>query len=178
VKAVPSHARAFTLLELLVVIAVIAVLAAIITPVGKRLMENSRATKCLSNLRQLGIGLTAYLTENNNTMPVLRSGRESLNEDVPVIDNTLGKYVTDRAAFACPADKRDFARRTGTSYHWNVALNGQAVASLNFIGTVVDHSRIPILGDKEGFHPYQSDKVNILYADGHVTRDIQFFTEK
>jgi prepilin-type N-terminal cleavage/methylation domain-containing protein/prepilin-type processing-associated H-X9-DG protein len=168
---------AFTLLELLVVMAIIGVLAAILVPVGRRMVENGRSTQCLGNLRQLGMGLSAYLAENNNTMPTLKAGREDVKEDVPVIDNTLDKYLPDRSAFACPADKAGLARRTGTSYHWNVTLNGQAVANLNFLGMVADHSRIPILGDKEGFHPYLEDKINLLYADGHVTKDVKFFAE-
>jgi prepilin-type N-terminal cleavage/methylation domain-containing protein/prepilin-type processing-associated H-X9-DG protein len=168
----------FTLIELLVVIAIIAILAALLVPVSSRIVESGRATACLGNLRQVGTGLTAYLTENNNTMPTLKAARESLADEVPVIDNTLDKYLPDRNVFACPADKTGFARKTGTSYHWNVALNGQAVANLNFLGMVADHSRIPILGDKEGFHPYLEDRINLLYADGHVTRDIKFFTDK
>jgi prepilin-type N-terminal cleavage/methylation domain-containing protein/prepilin-type processing-associated H-X9-DG protein len=172
-----EHRSGFTLLELLVVMVVIAILAAIIVPVGRRMVENGRATQCLSNLRQLGMGLSAYLAENNNTMPTLKAGREDVKEDVPVIDNTLDKYLPDRSAFACLADKADLAKRTGTSYHWNVTLNGQAVANLNFLGMVENHSRIPILGDKEGFHPYLEDKINLLYADGHVTKDVKFFTE-
>ena len=44
------------------------------------------------------------------------------------------------------------------------------------MGLVDQHSRIPILGDKEGFHPYLQNKVNILYADGHATKDVKFFT--
>lgn len=169
---------AFTLIELLVVVAIIGILAALLVPVGSRIIEGGRAAKCLGNLRQLGMALSAYLTENNNTMPTLKAGRESVAQDEPVIDNTLDKYIADKAVFACPADKVGFARRTGTSYHWNVTLNGQAVANLNFLGLVADHSRIPILGDKEGFHPYLEDKINLLYADGHVTKDIKFFTDK
>ncbi len=172
-----EHRSAFTLIELLVVISIIAILAALLVPVGSRIIESGRAAQCLSNLRQLGMGLTAYLTENNNTMPTLKAGRDDIGEDVPVIDNTLDKYIPDRSAFACPADKKGFARRSGTSYHWNVTLNGQAVANLNFLGKVAEHSRIPILGDKEGFHPYLEDKINLLYADGHVTKDIKFFTD-
>jgi prepilin-type N-terminal cleavage/methylation domain-containing protein/prepilin-type processing-associated H-X9-DG protein len=167
----------FTLIELLVVLAIIGILAAILVPVGNRMVESGRAAQCLSHLRQLGMGLSAYLTENNHTMPTLKAGRESVTEDEPVIDNTLDRYVPDKAVFACPADKAGLARRTGTSYHWNVALNGQAVANLNFLGMVENHSRIPILGDKEGFHPYLEDKINLLYADGHVTKDVKFFAE-
>ena len=167
---------AFTLLELLVVLTVLALLVALLVPVFQRIVESGRATACLSNLRQLGSGLTLYLSENNNTMPVLRTGRASLEEDVPVIDTVLAKYVGEPRVFACPADKAGHATKTGTSYGWNVTLNGQAVASLNFLGFTQDLSHIPILYDKEGFHPYIDEKVNILYADGHATKDARFFT--
>jgi prepilin-type processing-associated H-X9-DG protein len=93
-----------------------------------------------------------------------------------VIDNTLAKYTGAPGIFACPADKKGFAAKTGTSYVWNVTLNGQPLASLNFLGLAQDHSRIPVISDKEGFHPYLDDKVNILYADGHATKDVKFFT--
>ncbi len=168
--------RAFTLAELLVVIAIVAVLAAVAYPAYQRVIESGRATACTSNLRQLGSALGLYLGENNNTMPTLKAGRASVGEDVPVLDNTLNRYLPTSTVFACPADKAGFAARTGTSYHWNVTLNGQALASLNFLGLVQDLSHIPLIGDKEGFHPYLEDKVNILYADGHATKDLKFFT--
>ena len=167
--------RAFTLMELIVVVAVIAVLAAILLPVFQRVLGSGRATACVSNLRQLSAALNMYLADNNNTMPVLKAGREKLIDDVPVIDNTLDKYTPDKAVFACPADPR-LAAATGTSYHWNVALNGQAMGSLNFFGVTDQHSRIPVMGDKEGFHPYLKNKVNVLYADGHATKELKFVT--
>ena len=50
--------EAFTLIELLVVIAIIAVLAAILFPVFAQAREQARKTTCLSNLKQLGLGMT------------------------------------------------------------------------------------------------------------------------
>ncbi len=170
--------KAFTLIELLVVIAIAGILIALLLPVVQRVGEGGRAAACLSNLRQIGVGLGAYLTEHNNTMPELQAGRDARTDEVPTIDNTLDKYVGQPAVFACPSDRKGLALKTGTSYGWNVALNGQAVANLNFFGWVQDHSRIPILSDKEGFHPYLDDKVNLLYADGHATKDLKFFTTK
>jgi prepilin-type N-terminal cleavage/methylation domain-containing protein/prepilin-type processing-associated H-X9-DG protein len=164
---------AFTLVELLVVIAVIAILAGLAYPVYQRSVAGAKAGACLSNLRQLGTGLNAYLSDNNMMMPTLQLARDNISQEVPVIDNTLDKYVTDKRLFACPADNKNYAATTGTSYCWNVALNGQAVANLRFLISTAA-SLIPILGDKEGFHPYLQDKVNILYADGHVTKDLKF----
>jgi len=59
----PRRPRAFTLVELLVVIAIIAVLAAILFPVFAQAREKARQTACLSNMRQLGVGLTMYIED-------------------------------------------------------------------------------------------------------------------
>jgi prepilin-type N-terminal cleavage/methylation domain-containing protein len=59
-----ASSKAFTLIELLVVIAVIAVLMAILMPVLQRAKEGGREAVCRSNLRNVGIGITAYLQDN------------------------------------------------------------------------------------------------------------------
>jgi prepilin-type N-terminal cleavage/methylation domain-containing protein/prepilin-type processing-associated H-X9-DG protein len=181
---------AFTLLELLVVIAIIAVLAGVVSYGVSHAVESARASNCTGNLRQLGIALSGYLGDHDNLMPTLQMGRISRDEDTPVIDNTLVRYIAGQSAdssqppaapkaldpsksvFACPADRK-FAMATGTSYGWNTALNGQSAAALNFFNKD-DHTQIPVIFDKEGFHPYEKDKVNVLYADGHATRGFTF----
>lgn len=165
--------RAFTLIELLVVIVLVALLATLTLSAVDKYAEKGRAVSCMANLRSLGAGLNLYLADNNALMPTLRLARESKEEDVPVIDNTLDRYVPDKKAFACPSDRTFFAA-TGTSYHWNVALNGQSVAALNFMGVAEQPSFIPLMGDKEGFHRQPDHKVNILYADGHASKELTF----
>jgi len=52
--------RAFTLIELLTVIAVLAVLAALLLPAFVRARENARQTQCLSHLRQIALAFSQY----------------------------------------------------------------------------------------------------------------------
>jgi prepilin-type N-terminal cleavage/methylation domain-containing protein/prepilin-type processing-associated H-X9-DG protein len=60
----------FTLIELLVVIAIIAILASILFPVFARARENARRTSCLSNLKQIGLGIMQYTQDYDEKYPM------------------------------------------------------------------------------------------------------------
>lgn len=68
----PCRRRAFSLIELLFVIAIISLLAALLFPVFARAREMARATSCLSNMKQMGTALQIYLQDYDETYPMNR----------------------------------------------------------------------------------------------------------
>ena len=87
-----KHRRGFTLIELLVVIAIISLLAAILFPVFSRARENARRSSCLSNLKQIGLGMMQYTQDYDERYPMgayknLVSPPDGTSNGPSVIDN-------------------------------------------------------------------------------------------
>jgi prepilin-type N-terminal cleavage/methylation domain-containing protein/prepilin-type processing-associated H-X9-DG protein len=112
----------FTLIELLVVIAIITLLAAILFPVFARARESARNISCLSNLKQVGIAVTLYLQDYDDTFPMSRmpdgihpiTGCTSSSPNGPPEDGLQGSmvnwkravysYIQNKNVFQCPSN--------------------------------------------------------------------------
>ncbi len=97
-----TRPKAFTLIELLIVIAIIAILAAIHFPVFATAREKARQTACASNEKQLALGITQYLQDFDEHMP---SGTWSWGGGCGWAGQVY-PYVKSTGAFMCPNDSQ------------------------------------------------------------------------
>lgn len=89
--------RAFTLVELLTVIAVIGILAAILIPVVGRVRESARTTHCVRNLSGLGTAFQLYAADNKGLYPALRF--QSKNKGVAGTNPTEDNWQVELSAY-------------------------------------------------------------------------------
>jgi prepilin-type N-terminal cleavage/methylation domain-containing protein/prepilin-type processing-associated H-X9-DG protein len=169
--------RGFTLVEIFVTVAIMGAIAAIMIPSVQRMKASAMSTQCVAKLRQIGIGLNNYFADHGRKYPVLVTARESKAEKVPTLDTVLAEYVPDEFVFQCPADHEGLFEETGSSYFWNSLINGQHLGNMDLLGLTGQESGIPVVSDKENFHRHVGDGVNVLYADGHVLRELQFVVD-
>jgi prepilin-type N-terminal cleavage/methylation domain-containing protein len=194
----PPADRAFTLIELLVVIVTMGIMAAIAVPVFNGVLERARATKDLSNLRQIGSATQMYMNDNNGVFP----GSATLTWMSQLELNQ--KYLSTWRILESPFDKRSTSElgnaTTAVSYGinanvlpGNVAISADKITkpvtfivfaptqastvTVTFQGTaasaapgvtVVAAMSIPPGANATGGTHNNRTKINAICADWHV----------
>jgi prepilin-type N-terminal cleavage/methylation domain-containing protein/prepilin-type processing-associated H-X9-DG protein len=131
--------RAFTLIELLVVIAIIAILAAILFPVFAQAKEAAKKSTCLSNIRQIGMGMMMYNNDNDDTMPGLLAGVPPINGGTIAwmpYDQQIAPYVKNWQIFGCPDDTAGGTPLSSIPF-WDGSFRSKAIKrSYGYIGPI------------------------------------------
>ena len=114
---------AFTLIELLTVIAIIGILAAILIPVLSSVREQARAAQCKSNLRQNALALIMMIEDNDGILLTHRSGAGA-QRDIWTLQLIDGGYVDEgaREVFFCPSNDGHDPLEDGWQ-HWTYGVN-------------------------------------------------------
>ena len=108
-QAAPCRRAAFTLIELLTVIAIIGILAAIIIPTVGRVRASAKAAACASNLRQLASACLLYSSENKNLLIPIASGSSPTGTGAKTWRILAAPYLGQKngiGVLGCPSDEK------------------------------------------------------------------------
>jgi prepilin-type N-terminal cleavage/methylation domain-containing protein len=143
----PSFERAFTLIEVIVVLAVIAIMMSLVYPAYTTISNRAKATKDMSNLRQIGIGMQTYLNDKDNILPVINA--------VPGTGTTLNpviypKYIATRRVFQSPFDTRTASETDAAPFSYGINQNMYDLIGGNLARVVSPSSTILMAANYNG----------------------------
>lgn len=197
-NALQKCRRAFSLVELLVVVAIISLLAALLFPAFLTARGAARQSVCASNLRQIGQGIVMYAQDYDGLYPYAADPVDLVRPDLfevdypqfaadlprlPMLHDVLQPYLQSKQLFACPSDvgvtMDDFAgaqldafptmhQKCGSSYSYRSEIS----ASKSGEQTLLLTAQINVVFDTTGFWHGTllplAQRYNVLFADGHV----------
>jgi prepilin-type N-terminal cleavage/methylation domain len=130
-KPRPRHS-AFTLIELLTVIAIIGILAAIIIPVTGRVRESAKSARCLANLRQLGLATNLYAQDNKGYYPFgyIKATdvrwHHLIHSYLGVVTPTNTEKTRSTSVHLCPSERTELASASD-QHRTNYSANPQVM---------------------------------------------------
>jgi prepilin-type N-terminal cleavage/methylation domain-containing protein len=164
--------KAFTLIELLVVIAIIAILAAILFPVFAQAKAAAKKSTCVSNTKQLGLGLIMYVGDYDDVYMPRFFGTNTAG--VPHWADLVQPYVKNRNITNCPDYVAPLNKPIELSY-MGYALNAHIVVpppGATFSATqYVDSAATALLADGSlgDFQSRPNRRTRIAFANSAET---------
>ena len=139
---VSRFARAFTLIEVMVVLAVIVIMMAMVYPAFTTIAERAKATKDMSNLRQVGLAMQTYLNDKDDVLPAINAAPGIGTDLSPII---YPKYIgKTRKVFQSPFDKRPASETDSAPVSYGINQNMYDLISGNMTKVVSPSSTILI----------------------------------
>jgi prepilin-type N-terminal cleavage/methylation domain-containing protein/prepilin-type processing-associated H-X9-DG protein len=156
----------FTLIELLVVIAIIAILAAILFPVFAQAREQARKAACLSNLKQMGLALTLYVQDYDETFP----SDYEINGSAIVWADQIQPYVRNRQVLGCPSGSdanKKFRSGVGYGISSHLMQKVDISGAPRSLASLVAPADTAAIADSEStkFKASWSDRWRVAYAN-------------
>ena len=102
-----SRRNRFTLIELLVVIAIIGILAAMLLPSLSKAREKARQASCLSNCKQIELGILQYTVDEDEYLPPSKYHNASAPSDPLWITELCKMYTAGFDVWSCPSNPSD-----------------------------------------------------------------------
>ncbi len=116
--------KKFTLIELLVVIAIISILAAMLLPTLKQARECAKTTKCMSNLKQLGVSQADYANDNDGWLTRSKFGSQNWSQML-YENGYIAEPAKKKSYFlCCPSNKLWSDIYYGTFYTYGITCAG------------------------------------------------------